>query len=53
MEPTLLLVLRYGLFALAVESEHVAEGELRVFLPEGTWVMAAPHATPDFGSWRY
>lgn len=35
------------------ESEQVARGELRVFLSDGTLVMAAPHATPAFGTWRY
>jgi hypothetical protein len=34
------------------ESKQVAPGELRVFLSEGTLVMAAPHATPALGSWR-
>jgi hypothetical protein len=34
------------------ESEQVAVGELRVFLSEGTLVMASPHATPAFGAWR-
>jgi hypothetical protein len=38
---------------VVAESEQVAGGELRVFLSEGTLVMAAPHATPAFGSWRY
>lgn len=35
------------------ESEQVAPGELRVFLSEGTLVMASPHAKPAFGTWRY
>jgi hypothetical protein len=35
------------------ESEQVAAGDLRVFLAEGTLVMASSHATPAFGSWRY
>lgn len=35
------------------ESQQVAPGELRVFLSEGTLVMASPHGTPSLGSWRY
>ena len=35
------------------ESQQVAPGELRVFLSEGTLVMASPHSTPSLGSWRY
>jgi hypothetical protein len=35
------------------ESEQVAVGELRVFLAEGTLVMASSHGTPAFGAWRY
>jgi hypothetical protein len=34
------------------ESKQVAPGELRVFLSEGTLVMASPHAKPALGSWR-
>ena len=34
------------------ESKQVALGELRVFLSEGTMVMASPHATPALGTWR-
>jgi hypothetical protein len=34
------------------ESKQVAPGELRVFLSEGTLVMAAPHARSALGSWR-
>jgi hypothetical protein len=34
------------------ESKQIAQGELRVFLSEGTLVMAAPHARPALGSWR-
>lgn len=34
------------------ESKQVATGELRVFLSEGTLVMASPHAKPALGSWR-
>jgi hypothetical protein len=34
------------------ESKQIALGELRVFLSEGTLVMAAPHATAALGSWR-
>ena len=35
------------------ESEQVAPGSLRVFLPDGTLVMTTPQATPAFGAWRY
>ena len=35
------------------ESEQVTPGSLRVFLSDGTLVMASPHATPAFGAWRY
>ena len=35
------------------ESKQVAAGELRVFLAEGTLVMASSHGTPAFGAWRY
>jgi heat shock protein HslJ len=35
------------------ESEQVDPGSLRVFLSDGTLVMASPHATPAFGAWRY
>jgi hypothetical protein len=31
----------------------VAGGELRVFLSEGTLVMASSHGTPAFGTWSY
>ena len=34
------------------ESKQVARGELRVFLSDGTLVMASPNATPAFGQWR-
>lgn len=34
------------------ESEQVAIGSIRVFLPDGTLVMTSPQATPTFGSWR-
>jgi hypothetical protein len=34
------------------ESKQAAPGELRVFLSEGTLVMASPHAKPALGSWR-
>lgn len=34
------------------ESRQVALGELRVFLSEGTLVMASPHAKPALGTWR-
>jgi heat shock protein HslJ/uncharacterized membrane protein len=36
-----------------VESPQVEAGALRVFLSDGTLVMASPNATPAFGSWRY
>src|SRR6188508_1465492 len=35
------------------ESKQVAPGDLRVFLSDGTLVMASPHAKPAFGRWRY
>ena len=35
------------------ESKQVAPGEIRVFLSDGTLVMASPHAKPAFGGWRY
>ena len=35
------------------ESEQVAIGDLRVFLSDGTLVMASPHGTPAFGTWSY
>jgi hypothetical protein len=38
---------------VVAESEQVEAGELRVFLSEGTLVMASPYATPSFGTWRY
>lgn len=38
---------------IVAESEQVAVGELRVFLSEGTLVMASPYGTPAFGTWRY
>ncbi len=34
------------------ESEQVAIGSLRVFLPDGTLVMTSPQSTPAFGAWR-
>ena len=34
------------------ESKQVATGELRVFLSEGTLVLASPNAKPALGSWR-
>jgi hypothetical protein len=38
-----------------VESEQVARGELRVFLSNGTLVMASSSntSTPAFGTWSY
>jgi hypothetical protein len=38
---------------VVAESEQVARGDLRVFLSEGTLVMASPHATPALGTWSY
>ena len=38
---------------VVAESEQVGRGDIRVFLSEGTLVMASPHATPAFGSWSY
>lgn len=38
---------------VVAESEQVSIGELRVFLSEGTLVMASEHGTPALGSWRY
>jgi hypothetical protein len=35
------------------ESEQVALGELRVFLSDGTLVMASSTGTPAFGTWSY
>lgn len=35
------------------ESDQVAPGSTRVFLPDGTLVMTAPQGTPAFGAWRY
>lgn len=37
---------------VVAESPQVAPGSLRVFLSDGTLVMASPHATPAFGTWR-
>lgn len=36
---------------VVAESDQVARGALRVFLSDGTLVMASPHATPAFGTW--
>lgn len=38
---------------VVAESQQVAPGELRVFLSEGTLVMASPHGTPALGRWRH
>jgi hypothetical protein len=38
---------------VVAESPQVASGDLRVFLSEGTLVMAGPHGTPALGTWRY
>jgi hypothetical protein len=35
------------------QSEQVAVGELRVFLSDGTLVMASTRGTPAFGTWTY
>jgi heat shock protein HslJ len=35
------------------ESPQADAGALRVFLSDGTLVMASPNATPAFGGWRY
>jgi len=37
---------------VVTESKQVSPGELRVFLADGTLVMASPHAKPAFGSWH-
>lgn len=38
---------------VVAESKQVSLGELRVFLSEGTLVMASTHGTPAFGTWTY
>ena len=38
---------------VVAESDQVAVGDLRVFLAEGTLVMASSHGTPALGTWRY
>lgn len=38
---------------VVAESPQVATGDLRVFLADGTMVMASSHATPALGSWSY
>lgn len=38
---------------VVAESKQVALGELRVFLAEGTLVMASPHGTAALGTWRH
>lgn len=35
------------------ESQQVAKGSLRVFLPDGTLAMSDPGATPAFGRWHH
>ena len=35
------------------ESQQVELGSLRIFLSDGTMVMASPNSTPAFGSWSY
>lgn len=37
---------------VVAESEQVSRGALRVFLSDGTMVMASTHAGPAFGTWR-
>jgi len=37
---------------VVAQSRHVEPGELRVFLSDGTLVMASPHSKPAFGQWR-
>jgi heat shock protein HslJ len=34
------------------ESKQVAAGDLRVFLSDGTLLMASSHGTPSLGTWR-
>jgi hypothetical protein len=36
---------------VVAESRQIAAGELRVFLSDGTMVMASPQATPALGAW--
>jgi len=36
---------------VVAESKQVQPGDLRVFLSDGTLVMASPHSTPAFGQW--
>lgn len=38
---------------VVAESKHVAPGSLRVFLAEGTLVMASPYDRPALGRWQY
>lgn len=38
---------------VVAESGQVAVGEIRVFLSEGTLVMASPHGRPALGVWSY
>lgn len=38
---------------VVAESKHVAPGSLRVFLTEGTLVMASPYGRPALGRWQY
>ena len=38
---------------IVAESEQVAPGGLRVFLSDGTLVMASPHTTPALGTWAF
>lgn len=36
-----------------VESKQASPGDMRVFLSDGTLVMASPKSKPAFGGWRY
>jgi hypothetical protein len=38
---------------VVAESDQVAQGSLRVFLSEGTLVMASPREKPALGRWGY
>ena len=51
-QPTAAAVLVNKVWVVA-ESAQVAKGSMRVFLADGTLVMADPGSSPAFGSWRY
>jgi hypothetical protein len=38
---------------VVTDSKQVAPGELRVFLSDGTLLMASAHGTPALGTWHY